>query len=782
MGRSLSEIDDLYVAGDHWLIDDRTGERIRKSESVQEWNGAIVRRDDAEPRHPQEFVRGRADRQAVRPARPEAPDEFTGPPVSVTLYRHEAGEFEIPIEDASEFYGDNRVSLLLENGDSFTAVVGWVTRTRTLVLETPLPWAVTAGTIVTNMSRVPIVDAGEEIPAPAGARITAHPTGGFANEGTGQITLTATAKRATSLQWQSWNGSRWVDVDGATSTSLVLTPSDTLPSVYSLLARGAGGNARSRAATVAPYPSFFDYYRFAATDAKSRGITAVYSLSRILIDDYGAGPKYTLVGGNIGTVHNQTGDATLDFAQSTGANRPATGTINGRTVAVFDGSNDRLISSAQAQRFFNSAEAYIIVSFQTPGLAGDNEPLEPWKNDIVILDDGGNIGISLRQDPGSGSSTIQFVWWPTDPEPPDPFILEVVVPDSELIGTPVVAEMTVRLDELRGRVNGGDWSTLEFTPGFFAGYFNTMAINAPNSVGIATPNSQAEIIFSNVVPAPAQMDTLAADFGSWIAGGAGVAPWALNLPAFGWPWDETVALDQAFAIGLVTDCEVQYDKSGNGYARAFFLSTTNPDWIRAGRYYLMPQDDWNNTNRVEIEAASVRHQHGQSRWVAGKFKIDSSVQDDKALILQFHAEAQNNDDVDGTSAVFGFRYNWFTTGGRLHIDTNFSSTTPAGPGQVNTVWYDELCARGVWHDYVFEWCPDPTGEASVLRVWLDGTLIVNTTEPTGFTAADSYYLKFGVYNGVKDGVEPFLMYHAAMEADLTGAVYERVRYPRPNPD
>lgn len=65
-----------YRPGDFWRIDDRTGFAVRASRTVKEWNGQIVAREDFETRHPQDFVRGRADKQAVPDPRPEPPDQF----------------------------------------------------------------------------------------------------------------------------------------------------------------------------------------------------------------------------------------------------------------------------------------------------------------------------------------------------------------------------------------------------------------------------------------------------------------------------------------------------------------------------------------------------------------------------------------------------------------------------------------------------------------------------------------------------------------------------------
>ena len=67
---------DYYAHGDFNRICDRTGFKVKASRTRMEWNGLIVRVEDWEPRHPQDFVRGRRDRQAVRNARPEQTDTF----------------------------------------------------------------------------------------------------------------------------------------------------------------------------------------------------------------------------------------------------------------------------------------------------------------------------------------------------------------------------------------------------------------------------------------------------------------------------------------------------------------------------------------------------------------------------------------------------------------------------------------------------------------------------------------------------------------------------------
>ncbi len=65
-----------YRPGD-WLVKcDRTGFTVYASDTRKEWNGLRVRKESFETRHPQDFVKGREDRQAVPDARPRPPDVF----------------------------------------------------------------------------------------------------------------------------------------------------------------------------------------------------------------------------------------------------------------------------------------------------------------------------------------------------------------------------------------------------------------------------------------------------------------------------------------------------------------------------------------------------------------------------------------------------------------------------------------------------------------------------------------------------------------------------------
>lgn len=67
-----------YRPGGFYRIDDRSGFKIRADQTVKQWDDLIVRQNDAEVRHPQDFVRGQIDIQTVPDPRPEPTDIVLG--------------------------------------------------------------------------------------------------------------------------------------------------------------------------------------------------------------------------------------------------------------------------------------------------------------------------------------------------------------------------------------------------------------------------------------------------------------------------------------------------------------------------------------------------------------------------------------------------------------------------------------------------------------------------------------------------------------------------------
>lgn len=70
--------DSYYKKGDHNIICDYSGFKIKRSEAKMTWDGYLVKKEFWEPRQPQDFVRGRRDKISVPPGqtRGESTDDF----------------------------------------------------------------------------------------------------------------------------------------------------------------------------------------------------------------------------------------------------------------------------------------------------------------------------------------------------------------------------------------------------------------------------------------------------------------------------------------------------------------------------------------------------------------------------------------------------------------------------------------------------------------------------------------------------------------------------------
>ena len=67
---------DYYLPGGWNVLCDRTGCKIKSTDAKQEWNNLMVRKESWEPRHPQDLIRSKPDRQQVENPRSEREDVF----------------------------------------------------------------------------------------------------------------------------------------------------------------------------------------------------------------------------------------------------------------------------------------------------------------------------------------------------------------------------------------------------------------------------------------------------------------------------------------------------------------------------------------------------------------------------------------------------------------------------------------------------------------------------------------------------------------------------------
>lgn len=66
-----------YIPGDYLIIDDLTGETIRRSEAVTLWNNQITHKKNYEIRNPQDFLRARPEREPFKEVRPRVTEFIT---------------------------------------------------------------------------------------------------------------------------------------------------------------------------------------------------------------------------------------------------------------------------------------------------------------------------------------------------------------------------------------------------------------------------------------------------------------------------------------------------------------------------------------------------------------------------------------------------------------------------------------------------------------------------------------------------------------------------------
>lgn len=68
-----------WRAGDHWIIDDISGQKILRSEARMTWDGYLTHKNKWYPRHPQLDIKGRDEQISVPDTRPRQPDTFFTP-------------------------------------------------------------------------------------------------------------------------------------------------------------------------------------------------------------------------------------------------------------------------------------------------------------------------------------------------------------------------------------------------------------------------------------------------------------------------------------------------------------------------------------------------------------------------------------------------------------------------------------------------------------------------------------------------------------------------------
>ena len=148
-----------YIRGDWNLIDDKTGFKIKASNSRLQWNNVRCADRYFEERHPQDFVRGVPDKQNVPFARPESANPWLATVTTInnpTGTGFEAGATTILVADTTGFASADFINIILDGGGIQQTQITVIDGT-TLLLGAPLINRTLNGYAVSDVSQEVIV-------------------------------------------------------------------------------------------------------------------------------------------------------------------------------------------------------------------------------------------------------------------------------------------------------------------------------------------------------------------------------------------------------------------------------------------------------------------------------------------------------------------------------------------------------------------------------------------------------------------------------------------------
>ena len=149
---------DDYRLGDFYRICDRTGFKVRASQTSKEWNGLIVRDKSCEPRQSQDFVRGVPDRQDVPDPRPEPAGRAVGNPTTSLASEGDPGDTIISVYATEGMVAGDTLQIVTDSGLTSKVIssmggVGTATGGYPVTLTTTLNAEASVGNAVTDRTR-----------------------------------------------------------------------------------------------------------------------------------------------------------------------------------------------------------------------------------------------------------------------------------------------------------------------------------------------------------------------------------------------------------------------------------------------------------------------------------------------------------------------------------------------------------------------------------------------------------------------------------------------------
>jgi len=141
---------DRFREGDFYRTDDRTGRKVRASDTRKEWTGLIVDKDVWDPRHPQDFVRGLYDRQTVPNPRPVPTPVYIGPRTTTIATAAVAGDTTLTVVSTANMAAADSVTIMLDNNEAFRTTISSIPSGTSMVIATKLPWAAAVDNLIVD--------------------------------------------------------------------------------------------------------------------------------------------------------------------------------------------------------------------------------------------------------------------------------------------------------------------------------------------------------------------------------------------------------------------------------------------------------------------------------------------------------------------------------------------------------------------------------------------------------------------------------------------------------
>ena len=143
-----------YVHGAYNIIDDQTGFEVKSTDARMQWNKLLVHWSQWEARHPQDYIKGRVDRQAVPAPRPGAADILGE--TSTTLDADEAsGQTILSVTSTSSMGIGDSVKLAMDNDEFHLSTIASFVTDDTVTINDATTYKASSGKTLIIYSNEP---------------------------------------------------------------------------------------------------------------------------------------------------------------------------------------------------------------------------------------------------------------------------------------------------------------------------------------------------------------------------------------------------------------------------------------------------------------------------------------------------------------------------------------------------------------------------------------------------------------------------------------------------